>query len=154
MKHRVQTKRTTTNNSNPDLKIKGRKLGTFKSPPPQRLNCMLCTISRQENRQDINDNAEYVLSYDEPDLCNNYISKEQDSADRFFINFSRHCVLGHDLSDTDPLNEVDSWMEMVRPSKKPRSVDPHRSNPIQTVRKATNNKKIQQKNKKSRSVTI
>ena len=45
-------------------------------------------------------------------------------------------------------------MKVVRPSKKPRSVDLRRSNLIQTVRKATNNKKIQQKNKRSRSVTI
>ena len=38
---------------------------------------MLCVISRQENYQDINDNVEYVLSYDEPDLCNDYISKKK-----------------------------------------------------------------------------
>ena len=31
MKHKSQTKRATTNNLNQDLKIKGRKLGTFKS---------------------------------------------------------------------------------------------------------------------------
>ena len=154
MKHKPQTKRTTTNNLNPYLKIKGRKLGTFKSPPPQRQNCMLRAISRRENRQDINDNAEYILSYDEPDLCNGYISKEQDSVDRFSINFPRHCVLVHVLLDTNPLNDMDSWKEVVRPSKKPRSLDPHRLNPIQTVRKATNNKNMQQKNKKSRSVVI
>ena len=36
MKHRPRTKRTTTNNSNPDLKIKGSKLGTAvaSSAPP------------------------------------------------------------------------------------------------------------------------
>ena len=32
MKRNSQTKRTTTNNTSQDLKIKGRKLGTFKSP--------------------------------------------------------------------------------------------------------------------------
>ena len=79
----------------------------------------------------------------------------QDKADRFSISFPRHCcVFGHVLSDTNPLNKVDSWKEVVRPSKKSRSVDPRRSNPIQTVRKPTNNKKLQQKNEKSRSVTI
>ena len=76
---------------------------------------MLRAISCCKNCQDINDNdnAEYVLSYDKPDLCNDYISKEQDSADRFSINFPRHCVLGHVLSDTNPLDEVDSWKEVV-----------------------------------------
>ena len=79
---------------------------------------------------------------------------EQDKTDRFTISFHRHCVFGHVLSDTHPLDKVDSWKEVIRPSKKPRSVDLRRSNPIQTVRKTTSNKKLQQKNKKSRSVTI
>ena len=52
------------------------------------------------------------------------------------------------------LDEVDSWKEVVQPTKKPRSVDPRKLNLIQTVRKTTNNKKIRQRNKKSRSVTI
>ena len=34
MKRKSRTKRTTINNSNQDLKIKGRVLGTFKFPPP------------------------------------------------------------------------------------------------------------------------
>ena len=79
---------------------------------------------------------------------------EQDKADRFSISFPQHCVFGHVLSDTDPLDDVDSWKEVVQPSKKLRSVDPCRSNPIQTTRKTTSNKKLQQKNTKSRSVTI
>ena len=83
---------------------------------------MIRTISHRENRRDINDNDQYILSYNEPDLCNDYISKEQDSDDLFSINFPRHCVLGHVLLDTDPLDEVNSWKEVVRPSKKPRSV--------------------------------
>ena len=56
--------------------------------------------------------------------------------------------------DTNPLDNVDSWKEVVWPSKKPRSVGPHRSNPMQRTRKTTSNKKLQQLNKKSRSVTI
>ena len=111
------------------------------------LYSMLYAINHRENRQDINNKEDYSLSYDRPDLCNDYISMEQDKADRFFISFPRHCVLGHVLSDTDPLDEVDSWKEVVRPSKKPRSVDPRRSNPIQTIRKRTSNKKLRQKNK-------
>ena len=47
---------------------------------------------------------------------------------------------------------MDSWKEVVRPTKKPRSVDPQKSKPIQAIKKQ--NKKIRQRNKKSRSVTI
>ena len=137
MKRKFQTKHATINNSNQDLKIKGRKLGTFKSPPPQRLNRMLRAINIWKKRQDINNNEHHSLPYDEPDLCNDYISMEQDKTDQFSISFPRHCVFGHVLSDTDPLDDVDSWKEVVRPSKKPRSVDPRRSNPIQTARKTT-----------------
>ena len=79
---------------------------------------------------------------------------EQDKTDRFSISFPRHCVFGHVLLDTNPLDEVDSWKEVVRPSKKPKSVEPCRLNPIQTARKTTNNKKLQQMNKKSRSVSM
>ena len=140
MKHKSGTKRTTTNNSNQDLKVKGNKLGTFKSSPLQRLNRMLSAINRWKKRQDINDNEDYSLSYKEPDLCNDYISMEQDKTYQFSISFPRHCVLGYVLLDVDPLNKVDSWKEVVRPSKKPRSVDPRRSNPIQTAPKTTNNK--------------
>ena len=96
----------------------------------------------------------HSLLYDDPDLCNDYISMEQDKTDRFFISFPRYCVCGHVISDTNPLKDVDSWKEVVQPSKKPRSLDPCRSNPIQTARKTTSNKKLRQKNKKSRSVTV
>ena len=130
MKNKPQTRRATTNNLNQYLKIKGRKLGSFKSPPPRRLNRMLHAINCWENREGINDKENYSLSYNEPDLCNDYISMEQDKADLFSVSFPRHCVFGHVLSATNSLDEVDSWMEVVQPSKKPRSVDPCRSNPI------------------------
>ena len=93
---------------------------------------MLCAISCCENCQGVSDNDQYVLSYKEIDLCNDYISMEQGSADRFSINFPGHCALGHVLSDTNPLNEVDSWKEVVRPTKKPMSVDPHKLKQINT----------------------
>ena len=69
---------------------------------------MLYAISRCKNRQDINGNDQYVLSYNELNLCNNYISKEQGNVDQFSIKFPRHCVLGHVLLDTDLLDKVDS----------------------------------------------
>ena len=121
MKHNSRTKHATTNNSNHYLKIEGRKLGTFKSPPPQRFNHMLSAINCWKHREDVNNKENYSLSYDKPDLCNDYISMLQDKADRFSISFPRHGVFGHVLLDIDPLDEVDSWKEVVQPSKKPRS---------------------------------
>ena len=74
---------------------------------------MLRAIDSRTNRQDFNNIEHQSSLYDEPDLCNDYISMEQDKADIFSISFPRHCVLGHVLSETDPLNEVDSWKEVV-----------------------------------------
>ena len=87
---------------------------------------------------------------EEPDLCNDFISKEPDYFDRLCINFPQHCVFKHVIFDSDPLDYVDSWKEVVQPTKKPRSVGPHKSKP----KKTTSKKKTRQKNKKSRSVTI
>ena len=78
----------------------------------------------------------------------NYITKEPDYKDRFYINFPRHCVLGH--SDSDPFDNLGPWKEVVQPTKKLRSVGPHKSK----LKKTTSKKKTRQKNKKSRSVTI
>ena len=136
------TKRAATNNSSQDLKIKGRKLGILKSPPPRRLNCVLQAINSWANRQDLNNNEHHSLPYDKPDLCKDYISMEQDDTDWFSISFPRHCAFRHDLSDTNPLDDVDSWKEVVRPSQKPRSVSSRRLNPIKTAQKTTSNKKL------------
>ena len=46
------------------------------------------------------------------------------------------------------------WKEVVRPTKKPRSVVPRKLKPTQTAKKTTNNKKTHQKNMKFKSVTI
>ena len=59
------------------------------------------------------DLSQHILPYDEPDLCNDYITKEPDYMDRFHINFPRHCVLGHVLSDSNPLNNLGPWKEVV-----------------------------------------
>ena len=82
---------------------------------------MLCAISCCINHQDINDNDQYVVSYDKPNLCNDYISKEQGSVNRISINFPRHCVLRHVLSDTNLLDEVDSWKEVEKRLTQPMS---------------------------------
>ena len=98
----------------------------------------------------LSDLSQHILPYDEPDLYNDFITKEPDYKDRFNPNFPRHCVLGHVLLDSDPLNNLGPWQEVVRPTKKPKSVGPHKSKP----KKTTSMKKTRQKNKKSRSVTM
>ena len=154
MQHKSRTKGTPTDNSKPELKINSRKKGVTRSPPPQRLNRMLCAIHRNKNCQDKNKIDQSIFSYDEPNLCNDYISKEHGSNNRFGVNFHQHCVLGHVLLDIDPLDDVDSWKEVVLPTKKTRNLGPHKLKPIKTTKKTTNNKKIRQKNRKSRGVTI
>ena len=74
---------------------------------------MLRAINSRAICQDLNDNEHHSSPYDEPDLCKDYISMEQDNTDRYSISFPRHCVFGHVLSDTDPLDDVDSWKEVV-----------------------------------------
>ena len=70
--------------------------------------------------------------------------------DRFRINFPRHCVLGLFLLDSNLLDDLGPWKEVVQPTKKPRSVGPHKLKP----KKTTSKKKTNQKNLKSRSVTV
>ena len=94
--------------------------------------------------------SQHILPYDEPDLHNDFITKEMDYNDRFAINFPRHYVLGHVLSDFDPLDNLGPWKEIVRSTKRPRSVSPHKSK----LKITTSMKKTRQKNKKFRSVTI
>ena len=65
------------------------------------------------------DLSQHILPYDEPDLYNDYITKEPDSVDRFYINCPRHCVLGHGLLDSDPLDNLGPWKEVVQPTKTP-----------------------------------
>ena len=67
------------------------------------------------------------LPYDEPGLCNDYILKNPDYIVHFCNNFSFHCILEQVSLDTDLLNNVVLWKEVVQPTKKPRSVGPHKS---------------------------
>ena len=115
---------------------------------------MLWAINIRCNYQDLNNTEHHSQPSNGSDLCKDYISIKQGEDNWFSISFSKNCVFGYVLLDTDPLNDVIPWKEVVRPSKKPRNVGPRRSNPIQKARKTTSNTKLQQHNKKSRSVTI
>ena len=113
---------------------------------------MIRAIHRHQVAEQLNlsNLSQHILPYDEPNLYNDFITKEINLKDRFVINYPRHYVLGHVLSDSDPLDDLGPWHEVVRPTKKPRSVGPHKLKP----KKTTSKKKTRQKNKKSRSVTI
>ena len=91
-----------------------------------------------------------MLPPEETNLCDDFIFKEPGYFDLFQINFSRHCVFGNVLSDSNPLDNVVLWREVVQPTRKPRSIGPHKSKPTKT----TSKKKTNQKNKKSRIVTV
>ena len=109
MKRNPRIRQTNTNDTSQDLKIKGRKLGTFKSPFPRRLNRMLKAINNQCVHQDLNDTKHHSPPTNEPDLCKDHISMEEGENDRFSINFPKNYVFGHVLSDTDPLDNVVPW---------------------------------------------
>ena len=72
------------------------------------------------------------VPFDESNLCNNYISMDPEYNDHFCF-----------------FNQVDSNIDLtkvvVRPTKKPRSVGPHKSK----LEGTTNRKKSRLKNKKS-----
>ena len=115
----------TSTTSLPDLKVKTRSVGGTKFPSPCRRDQMIRAIHRCQvaKHLDLSDCSQHILPYDEPDLYNDFIAKEPDYKDHLCINFPCHCVLGHVLSDSDPLNDLGPWQEVVRPTKKPRSTN-------------------------------
>ena len=72
---------------------------------------------------------------EEPDLCNYFITKEPDYIDCFCINFPQHCVLGHVLSDSNPLGHMNSWKKIEQPFRKSRSIGPRKSKQTKSTSK-------------------
>ena len=97
------------------LQVKTRNAGEYKVPPPRILYWMICAISRQKDAEHrkLTGATQPLLPPEEPNLCDNFISKETRCFDRFHLNFPQHCVFGHILLDSDSLNYVDSWKEVV-----------------------------------------
>ena len=111
-----QNKNTSTDNPNLGLVVKGRNKGETKFSTPCRRNRIICAIHHCQNAncQEPTNISQHFLAYNKPDLCNGYKSKEPDYDDRFCINFPCHCVLRHILLDTNLLDNVDSWKEVVQ----------------------------------------
>ena len=63
------------------------------------------------------DLSQHILPYDAPNLYNDYRTKEPDYKDLFLINFPRHSVLGHVLSDSDPLDDLGPWKVVIQPPR-------------------------------------
>ena len=93
-----------------------------------------------------------LLLYGEPDLYKNYILKDPDYSDYFCINFSCHCVLNQVDSDTNLLDNMFLTKDVLQPTKKPRSVGPHRLK-SEKSEKSTSKKKSRLKSKKFKSVS-
>ena len=114
-----------------DFKVKTTNNSRVKFPPPCRQARMICAIHRRQVAEHLTSIQvnQHILPYNEPDICNDYISRDPDYIGHFSINFPCHCVLKHVLSDSDPLDDLGSWTEFLQQTKKPRSVDPHKSEP-------------------------
>ena len=64
---------------------------------------MIWAIHRRQVAEQLNFSnlSQHILPYNEPDLYNDFITKEINYKDCFIINFPCHCILGHVLSDSD-----------------------------------------------------
>ena len=80
---------------------------------------MICAIHCYQVAEHLEliDLSQHILPYDEPDLYNGFITKEVNYKDHFIINFPRHCVLGHVISDSDPLDDLGPWKVVIQPPR-------------------------------------
>ena len=115
MQYKLQNKNASTNMPNLGLEVNDRNKGETKLPSCRRCDRMLHTIHCRQNTncQEATNISQPSLPYNEPNLCNDYIFKALGYNDRFCINFPCHCVLGHVLSDTNPLDNVGSTGENI-----------------------------------------
>ena len=110
------------------MKVKGET----KIPFPCRQNLMICAINccQDAPRHESTKMKPPFLPYDDPDLCSDYLLKVPEYIDCFCINFPCHCVLNKVDLDTSLLDNVLLTKDVLQPTKKPRSVGPHKSNQI------------------------
>ena len=89
------------------------------------------------------------LPCNEPNLCINYILRDSEYIDRFFINFLCHCVSNQVDSNTNLLNNVLLTKGVLQPTEKNKKCRPTQ------IKIGENRKqnKITPPNKKSRSVS-
>ena len=107
----LKIRQDTSMTSLPDLKVKARSDGETKFPSPRRQDRVIPDIHHRKVAEhlDLSSLNQYILPYDEPDLYNDFITKEPDYKDHFNINFPCHCVLGQVLLDSKPLDDLGLW---------------------------------------------
>ena len=97
------------------LNVKTRNKGETKLLSPCRHNRMVYAVNCRQDAscQEPIDVKQPFLPYDDPDLCNDYIFKDLGCIDRFCINFPFHYVLKQVPLNTNLLDNVVLWKEVV-----------------------------------------
>ena len=131
---------------------KGRKRGNTKPPSPCRGKQMLCSLNHRQDimaRENIKLNS-ILLLFEELIMDNGDLSMKSEYDNCSNINFSLHYALNQVDLNTNLLDEVILTNVVLRPTKKPRSVGPHKL----ISKKNGNKRKSRLGNKKFRSVCI
>ena len=108
------------------MKVKGRK--SYKVPSPCRWNRMLCAIICRHD-DIICRSTRFKLSlvhFKELDIDNNHLLTNSEYNDCSVINFPLQFALNQVDSTTDMLDNMILTEVVLRPTKKQRSVGPHR----------------------------
>ena len=130
--------------------IKRRKRGIFKVPSPCRQNWMLCSLNHRQDTT-VRKNTKLkssFFSFKELNMSNGDLSTNSEYDDFFNTNFPLHPALNQVDLNTNLLDNVILTEVVLQPTKKPRSVGPHKL----ISKKNGNKRKSRLGNKKFRSV--
>ena len=146
--HRLRHKPSTSNITYDRLKIKERK--GYTSPSPRRETRMLNANIRYQDDSICRFTRfrPSLFHFNEFDMNNNHLSTNSTYDNHSILNFPLQFIPNQVDSTTDLLDEVVLTEVVMRPTKKPRSVGPHKS----ILKKNDNQRKSHQENKKFRSV--
>ena len=109
------------------MKVKGRK--SYKAPSPHRQNRMLCAIIRRQDDIICRSTRfkSSILHSNKLDIDNNYLLTNSEYNDYSNINFPLQFAPNQVDPTTNLLDDVVITEIVLRPTKKPRSIGPHRS---------------------------
>ena len=131
--------------------VKGRKSGNAKYSPPGKQNRMLCSLNHCQDITVQKDTKlkSSLLPFEELNMGNGDLSTNLEYDNRSNINFPLHHALNQDDSNTNLLDGVILTKIVLQQTRKPRSVDLHKS----ISKKNGNQRKSRLGNKKFRSVS-
>ena len=106
----------------------GRNKSKTSLPSPYRQKQMVRAIDLYQDatRQEYMEVKPTFLPYGELDLYNNYMLKDLNYIDCFSNNFPCHFVLNQVDCDTNLLDNVNFTKNILQPTRKQRSVGPHK----------------------------